>query len=598
LRRIFAFRKTGLHQHIIHTYHFFMKKITLALAVFFLALSAIKSQVVITEIMYNPPNPGTDTLEYIELYNNSNATVDLSGWTFSKGVTLTFAQGTSLPAKGYIVACFNPAYLEARFQGVATAAYTGGLSNGGEAIELKDASGNIIDDVTYGNAAPWAVEANGQGASLVLCDPNADNSQAVNWRAATTATNVTIAGIQIKANPGADAGCTGANELTANNDNFTLVSGTSRTINVLSNDLTPNPLTSIIILVPPTQGSATVNADKTILYQGKAGYCGPDQFQYKICDAQKCDTATVTMFNRCFPTRTIAQMTNENVTTGVADSLNRDCELTGVVYGVNMRPTNGTPPAPSLLFTLIDNNGDGIQVSRLAGTLGYSVTEKDRITVRGRIGQFNGLTEIQPDTIIKVSANNTLVNPTVVTKLGENTESKLVRINKVRLVNPSEWTTGMGASGFNVRVVSDDNLADTLVLRIDRDIETYNAPVPGEPFTLRGIGGQFDASNPFTSGYQILPRYNADISTLVNVRIVDFSKNVQISPNPGKDKIWLKSDLNFDRVSIVWANGQVVKSFEKPAQNFEISLTDMISGMYFIRFEKDGTAWSTKFIKQ
>lgn len=574
-----------------------MKKIAFALVAFFIALNGLRAQVVITEIMYNPPNPGTDTLEYVELYNNSNTTVDLSGWTFSKGVTLTFPTGTTLAAKNYIVACFSTSYLEARFQGVAAVQYAGGLNNSGEAIELKDAQGNIIDEVTYSNLAPWPPEASGAGASLVLCDPNADNSQAVNWRAATTATNVTIAGVPIKANPGADAGCTGTNILTANNDFAAIISGKSRNINVLQNDLLPNPLVSIIILVPPVQGSATVNADKTILYQSKDGYCGQDPFQYTICDAQRCDTATVTMINRCFPVRTIAQMTNENATTGIADSLNRDCEISGVVYGVNMRPTNGTPPAPSLLFTLIDNTGNGIQVSTLAGTFAYTVTEKDRITVRGRIGQFNGLTEIQPDTIIKISANNALVTPTVVNKLGENTESKLVQINKVRLVNAAEWTTGMGASGFNVRVVSDDSPTDTLLLRIDRDIETYNAAVPSEPFTLRGIGGQFDATNPFNSGYQILPRYNADISTLVGVKRVDYSSNVQLSPNPVKDKVWLKTDIAFDRVSIVLANGQVVKSFERPQLNLEINVQDMISGLYFIRFEKDGQAWSKRLIK-
>ncbi|MFM8488531.1 MAG: hypothetical protein ACKOCH_19535, partial [Bacteroidota bacterium] len=114
------------------------------------------------------------------------------------------------------------------------------------------------------------------------------------------------------------------------------------------------------------------------------------------------------------------------------------CELRGVVYGYNIRPLTGT--LSSTLFTIIDEQGNGISVSSLTKDFGYAVTEKDEVVVRGVIGQFNGMTEIRPDTILKLSDNNSLVQAATVTSLSEATESQLVRINKLRLVNPAEWT--------------------------------------------------------------------------------------------------------------------------------------------------------------
>jgi hypothetical protein len=283
--------------------------------------------------------------------------------------------------------------------------------------------------------------------------------------------------------------------------------------------------------------------------------------------------------------------------TGVADSLNKICELSGTVYGPNFRPTNNNLPA--LLFTLIDDSGNGIAVSSLGGQFGYpTVTEKDKIKVWGKINQFNGLVEIAPDTIFKISANNPLLNPVVVTTLDESTESKLVKINNLHFVLSSEWTTGVGASGFNVRAISDAHPTDTILIRIDHDIETYNAPVPAEPFDLTGIGSQFDSNSPYTSGYQITPRYNKDISTLTSaVHQVDFSAFVHLSPNPASDFLMVDTDVSFDRVTVVAADGRVVHNIEKPNLTERIQVANLPIGAYFIRFEKADGTWTTRFVK-
>src|SRR4051812_38375082 len=57
--------------------------------------------VVINEVMYDTGS-GDPRDEFIELYNNSTAAVELQGWHFSKGVTFIFPQYT-LNAGAYIV---------------------------------------------------------------------------------------------------------------------------------------------------------------------------------------------------------------------------------------------------------------------------------------------------------------------------------------------------------------------------------------------------------------------------------------------------------------------------------------------------------------
>ncbi len=573
-----------------------MKKTLLALSLLLAVFSAGRTQVIITEIMYNPPESGIDSLEYIELHNFNNLPTDISGWTFTQGIQHSFAPGTVMGPGGYLVLAVKASAFQSVFGFAPTVWTSGALSNNGEPIQLSDAAGAVKDVVSYLPAIPWPTEGAGTGPSIVLCDFNADNSLPANWKAAPTGTGIIINGNEVKGNPGAASGCTGSNQITAVDDNVSAPTGQVALLNVQGNDLIINALTTFIILTPPTQGSATISGN-VVAYQSNPGYCGPDQFTYQICDAINCSEATVNINVKCYPQRSIGIMTTENAGTGVADSLNASCELQGTVYGVNLRPLNNN--VPSLLFTIIDNNGDGIAVSTLGGTFGYAVKEKDRVTVRGTIGQFNGQTEIRPDTILKISENNPLLAPLVVTNLSEATESKFIKINNLHFVDPAEWTTGVGASGFNARAVSDFSPNDTILIRIDRDVETFNAPVPGQPFNLTGIGGQFDLPPaPFTAGYQILPRYNPDISTLISTHEADFSNEVTVSPNPASNLISIEMSTSFDRLTLLNLHGQEIKTYFKPGTQQKVDVSLYKPGIYFVRFEKGGKSWTTRFAKQ
>ncbi len=573
-----------------------MKKLMLSLVITLFTLLSMQAQIVITEIMYNPPPSGQDSLEYVEIHNNSPMPVNLSGWNFTQGFNFTFADGTFIPAGGYLVIAQNAPYFQSQFgfQPLAMGA-SSALTNSGEDIELRDANGNVQDYVDYKPGSPWPTAANGTGPSLVLCDANSDNSLAGAWQAANTATNIIIGGIQVFANPGQPSDCGAGNTLLAADDNLVVTAGVPTTLNVLANDFTINQIASVNILTGPTQGSATINADFTINYSSPANNCGEDEFTYEVCDNTTCDTATVFIDLRCYPIYSIAQVTGETAT-GAADSLGVTCQLEGIVYGVNLRPINNS--VSSLLFTLIDASGKGIAVSSLNGNFGYIVKEKDRIIVKGVIGQFSGTTEIQPDFITVVSADNSLLAPTVVTSLGESTESQLVKLNNLHFVDAAEWTTGVGTSGFNVRAVSDLNPNDTILIRIDRDVETYNAVVPAQPFNLTGIGGQFDSSSPFDGGYQVLPRYNADISTLNGLRDADYSSNVSLSPNPAVETLNITSDIYFDRIMVIDVAGQRLMVLEHPDLNERLAVKNLPVGMYVLSFQKDGKSWATKFAKQ
>jgi DNA/RNA endonuclease YhcR with UshA esterase domain len=404
-----------------------MKK--LLFSVFALCLGMLSyGQIVISEISYNPPESGSDSTEYIELYNIGNSSVNLTGYQFTSGVIYTFPN-VSIASKGYLVIAVDSVAVMSRFNITGVYQWTnGGLSNGGEPIALKDSSGNMVDSLRYDDGAPWpsgsaAGQPDGGGASIVLCDSSADNTNGANWKASTyTVTGKIINGKQVYGSPGRkDSACTS----------------------------TPPPPAPI-----PHYSISTVTSEDSL---------------------------------------------------GVADSLNVKCAVSGIVYGVDMSGTSSS----SNSFTVIDGTG-GIAVFKSGGfTPSYTVTEGDSVTLWGSISQYNGLTQFSPDSIKRHSQNASLKTATKVTMLGESTESDLIRIDSVQLANPSQWPSA--GNNANVDIVTTNG--DTLTLRIDRDTDVDDSVTvaPAGYFDVCGLGGQFDFSSPYTSGYQILPRYRADI---------------------------------------------------------------------------------------
>ncbi len=574
-----------------------MKRSILTLLSQILLFAAMQAQIVITEIMYNPPPSGTDTLEYVEIYNNSTSTVDISGWSFSQGFVYVFPAGSTMAPNTYLVISENAAYFQERF-GFAPIQWTdGALTNGGEDLELVDANGAVIDYVDYKNAAPWPIEPNGSGPSLVLCDPNADNSLPISWQPATTITNIVIGGTTVVANPGAAAGCTGVVVINAINDAAVAGSGIAVTVNVLTNDLLPNPLTTITVVNQPDHGTATVNGDNSITYTSANAYCGVDTLTYRICDANGCDDATIAFNVKCYTSSSLESLSADDAE-GIPTLVNNSVEVSGVVYGVNLRPLAGS--SPSLLFTIMDNAGNfGISISSVLSNLGYTVKEKDILTIKGTVINVSGLATVQADFITKTGEAPQLAPADAVVNHSENTESELITMNNVRLVDNAEWTTGVGTSGFNVRAVSDNQPTDTILIRIDRDVETYNAPVPAQPFKLTGLGGQFDSSSPFTSGYQVLPRYDNDISTLSSAtQITDFSAHVRVMPNPVSDFAVIQTNVSFDRMTLYSLSGQKMFEVKKPSDEELIPMRLLPAGTYALRVEKGNAYWSTQIVKQ
>ncbi len=147
----------------------------------------ISNSIVINEIFYQ--GLGTSTEQWVELYNRSASPVDLSGWTFSEGISYTFLPGTILPAGGYLVVAWDPAAFATLHPGkIALGPFSGSLSGKGETLSLSDANENIANSVRYGDGGLWSEWADGGGSSLELKDAYADNTKPGAWDASDEST--------------------------------------------------------------------------------------------------------------------------------------------------------------------------------------------------------------------------------------------------------------------------------------------------------------------------------------------------------------------------------------------------------------------------
>jgi hypothetical protein len=152
--------------------------------------------IIITEFMADPtPVIGLPEREFVEIYNRSDKTIDLTNWTVKDATTSrgTFPNISILPGE-YAIICRNAdAALFAPFGKVIAASTLPALNNDQDSIVIRTADGFTVDALFYTDA--WyrdPVKKDG-GYTLELINTNLDCSGPSNWIASNSPTGGTPA---------------------------------------------------------------------------------------------------------------------------------------------------------------------------------------------------------------------------------------------------------------------------------------------------------------------------------------------------------------------------------------------------------------------
>ena len=167
-----------------------------------------------------------------------------------------------------------------------------------------------------------------------------------------------------------------------------------------------------------------------------------------------------------------------------------------------------------------------------SGSIPFSVSRGDSITITGDLKDYNGLLEIDPITAVTVhSSGNTLPAPVVIdaTQMGESTEGELVELHGISF--PA------GGQNFAVGTYNFiDSLGNTGVIYVRSGHDLIGDLVPLGQVDLIGIMSQFSFTG--FGGYQILPR---DINDLIIPSGILFASGVEQDniTTSGFDLTWL-----------------------------------------------------------
>ncbi len=499
---------------------------------------------VCSDLFFSEYGEGSSNHKYVEIYNPTSSAISLSGYTVylsgnGGSYTNTFTSNASIASGDVYLVCTNQADTLIQAASDTILSYPSIVHfNGDDALILFDGTDTIdvlgvpgvdpgsswavgsgstanhtlvrMSNVTGGStdwttgALEWDVypqntwsfigahasscSGGGGGPTSPSIRFTSSSSQVLEGNIATfidlyiqpTLTNVSS--VNVRVSPG--SGFIVGTDATINPN----ISSTGTMINIPANSDT---ISIAITVIDDAINEGTEYADFIIQSVGSGLTIGViDSMRFTINDD---DTP--------IPTYTIPQIKGQD-SDGVSDSLGVYCKVIGTVIGVNTQSAS----TGNVAFTIHDGTvGFGV-FSPSTSSHGYTVTEGDIIRVVGSIGQFNGLAQVGADSISIISTGAGIPSPTVITSLDETTESNLLRVNNVTVVDPTQWTNA--GSGFNVDVFDGIN---TIALRIDADVTLFNEPCPTGVFNIIGIGGQFDMSSPYTGGYQMLPRQKEDV---------------------------------------------------------------------------------------
>jgi hypothetical protein len=168
------------HTHRVN-HNFLMKTFRmLAICSFLLVVFSSRAQIVINEVFYHAPDDLTD-LQWVELYNNSDQPVSLSGWVLAKALKFTFAATNSIAARGYVVLCKDRKTFQEFYDVPVTGEFERSFKHTGERLELRNPAGQVVDSLEFSNRPPWPRGPDGRTASLERICPSALGKLPENW---------------------------------------------------------------------------------------------------------------------------------------------------------------------------------------------------------------------------------------------------------------------------------------------------------------------------------------------------------------------------------------------------------------------------------
>lgn len=146
------------------------------------------SGVKVTEIHYNPLPEGAisgNEFEFLEFKNVGTSPVMLDGAYFIDGIGYTFPNGTIIEPDSFVVLASNAAMFQQRYGFAPFGEYSGQLDNAGERVTLVSNTNDTLFTVRYNDKAPWPIEADGGGYSIVAKNMNGygNPDSAGYWRA-------------------------------------------------------------------------------------------------------------------------------------------------------------------------------------------------------------------------------------------------------------------------------------------------------------------------------------------------------------------------------------------------------------------------------
>ena len=147
--------------------------------------SSNDQNIVINEINYSSSDD-FNTEDWVEIYNNSGNTISLNNWIFKDSDdshSYKFPTNIQLQANEYIVLVNDRNKFSNLFPNVTNILgdFDFGLSKNDDMARLYNSNNELIDSVNYNAISPWPTESTKTGSTIILKDPNLDNTIPQNW---------------------------------------------------------------------------------------------------------------------------------------------------------------------------------------------------------------------------------------------------------------------------------------------------------------------------------------------------------------------------------------------------------------------------------